>query len=469
MIERLEADKRLEMQLVLILFCCSRSEVLMGSEAMAAANHRETGALRWKLIHRIGFRFCFAYFAMYCIFTQILTGFLPLPNVEIPDLSLFWPWNRIVLWTGAHILRIGKPVVFVQSGSGDKLFDWVLAFSMLLIAALATAAWTALDRKRANYKTLDKWFRLFLRLGLAGQLISYGIDKAIPLQMPYPSLVQMLEAYGNFSPMGVLWKSIGAAPGYEIFAGCAELLAGVLLLFPRTAMLGAFLCLGDMIQVFMLNMTYDVPVKLLSFHLVLLSLYLLAPEFRRVARFFLGEGGVEASSQPALFSTRRANWIALAAQVGLGVWLVGMYGWGGVADWKQYGGGRPRSYLYGIWNVDEYSVDGQVHPPLLTDPDRWQRAVFDSEKRLVFQHMDGTLGVYSAAIDGRSQSILLTKPDDKKWQGKLTFQRATPEQMTLDGTMDGHILHAKLVLMDKDKLLLPNRGFHWVQERPFNR
>ena len=31
-----------------------------------------------------------------------------------------------------------------------------------------------------------------------------------------------------------------------------------------------------MIQVFMLNMTYDVPVKLLSFHLILLSLFLLS-------------------------------------------------------------------------------------------------------------------------------------------------------------------------------------------------
>jgi uncharacterized membrane protein YphA (DoxX/SURF4 family) len=357
----------------------------------------------------------------------------------------------------------------VESGSGDKLFDWVLAFSMLLIAGLAAGLWSVLDRRRGDYATLDKWFRLILRLGLAGQMISYGIAKAIPSQMPYPSLVQMLEPYGNFSPMGVLWRSIGAAPGYEIFAGCAELLAGLLLLFPRTAMLGAFLCLGDMIQVFMLNMTYDVPVKLLSLHLILLSLYLLAPEFRRLGGFFLGHRAVEASSQPALFSTRRANWIALTAQVVIGVWLLGMNVWGVAENWKSFGGGRPKSYLYGIWNVDEYSVDGQIRPPLLTDHDRWQRAVFDFAKRITLQRMDGTLVGYGAAIDGKSQTIALTKAGDKTWQAKLTFQRVTPEQMTLDGTMDGHSFHAKLVLMGKDKLLLPNRGFHWVQEQPFNR
>ena len=76
--------------------------------------------------------------------------------------------------------------------------------------------------------------------------------------------------------MGVLWSSIGSSPAYESFAGCAELLGGILLIVPRTTTLGALVCLADMTQVFMLNMTYDVPVKLLSFHLILLSLFLLA-------------------------------------------------------------------------------------------------------------------------------------------------------------------------------------------------
>src|SRR4026208_2091617 len=99
-------------------------------------------------------------------------------------------------------------------------------------------------------------------------MVAYGMIKAIPLQMPAPGLTRLLEPFGNFSPMGVLWYSVGASRPYEIFAGCAELAAGILICIPRTATLGALICLADAIQIFTLNMSYDVPVKLFSFHLI---------------------------------------------------------------------------------------------------------------------------------------------------------------------------------------------------------
>ena len=75
---------------------------------------------------------------------------------------------------------------FKGSGSGDKTFDWVLSFCLIVMSALATAVWSLLDRKRANYARLAKWFRIFLRFALAGQMLTYGFVKAVPLQMPFP-------------------------------------------------------------------------------------------------------------------------------------------------------------------------------------------------------------------------------------------------------------------------------------------
>jgi UPF0716 family protein affecting phage T7 exclusion len=59
--------------------------------------------------------------------------------------------------------------------------------------------------------------------------------------------------------MGVLWASMGSAPAYEIFTGCAEVVGGLLLIVPRTVTLGALISLAAMILLFVLNMTYDVP------------------------------------------------------------------------------------------------------------------------------------------------------------------------------------------------------------------
>ena len=366
---------------------------------------QEQGAPRWSLATRLAFRFCFVYFSLFCLATQILGGLIAIPKVDVPDLQSLWPIRPVVLWVAAHILRITRPVPFADTGSGDRTFDWIVALVLLVLAALATALWSFLDRRRQNYVTLHKWFRLFVRFSLASQMITYGMVKIIPLQMPYPFLTRLLEPFGNFSPMGVLWSSIGSSPAYETFAGCAEMLGGLLLIVPRTTMLGAVVCLADLTQVFVLNMTYDVPVKLLSFHLLLLALFLLAPDFSRLADFFLRNRATEPSTAPQLFGTSRKNRIALAVQIIFGIWIVGTNACGGWSAWHAYGGGRPRSALYGIWDVEQLSIDGQLRAPLLTDYGRWRRVIFDFPERMSFQRMDNSFAGYGSAINVNDRTL----------------------------------------------------------------
>jgi uncharacterized membrane protein YphA (DoxX/SURF4 family) len=441
----------------------------MGAGTLTDQIRSELQTAKWGPALRVGFRFCLVYFGLYCVATQIIGGLLPIPGLDIPDPSSLWPLRPIISWSATHIFHVTTPLVFTGSGSGDKTVDWVLAFCLLVFSMAATAIWSALDRKRETYVTMHKWFRLILRFALAGQMLAYGFAKAVPLQMPFPYLTRLVEHYGNFSPMGVLWSSIGASPSYEIFAGCAEILGGVLIMLPRTTMLGALVCLADMVQVFMLNMTYDVPVKLFSFHLILVSLFLLAPDFQRILNFFFLDRAAGTSAHPQMFQTLRANRIALAAQVLFGVWLLATNIYGSWQGWRTYGGGSPKSAFYGIWEVDQLSIDGQLRSPLLNDYDRWRRAIFDSPTRMSFQRMDDSFARYGATIDLNKKTLALTKDDDKNWKANFTFQRAVPEQLILEGEMDGHKTRMQLQLFDRNKFLLISRGFHWVQEYPFNR
>ncbi len=442
----------------------------MGTQAVQLepeASHQVPEGRQWRFATRVAFRFCFVYFGLYCLATQVSTGLAPLSNVDIPDPATLWPVRQVVLWTAAHIFRVTTPLVYTGSGSGDKTFDWVLAFCLLLVSVVATTVWSTLDGKRENYSTLYKWFRIVFRFCLAGQMLSYGLVKAVPLQMPFPRLARLLQHFGDMSPMGVLWSSIGAFPGYEVFAGCAEILGGILLIFPRTTTLGALVCLADAVDIFALNMTYDVPVKLFSFHLILMSLFLLAPDFERLTNLFVLNRTAGPSTQIPLFATPRGNRIALAGQVGFGLWLVGMNAYSSWTSWYRNGGGSPKSPLYGIWDVNELTIDGQTRLPLITDSDRWRRAVFDSPDRMAFQHMDESFARYNSSINDKT--LALTKADDKNWKASFIYQRPVPEQLILDGGMDGHIVHMQLQLVDRKKFLLVSRGFHWIQEYPFNR
>lgn len=434
---------------------------------------QETGsakpAVHWSPALRVVFRFCVAYFTLFSLSNQIIGGLIVIPMVDVPDFGILWPLRQITFWTARHVFHVTRALVYTGSGSGDKTFDWVQVFCLLVIAAVITALWSVLDRRRENYVTLHKWFRLFLRFALASEMLSYGLVKVIPLQMPFPYLMRLLEPYGNFSPMATLWYSVGASPAYEIFAGSAELLGGILLIIPRTATLGALVCLADLTQVFALNMTYDVPVKLFSFHLILFSVFLLAPDGRRLFDFFLSDRAAEPSAQPPLCRTPRANRIAVALQVVFGLYLVAMNVYGGVQRWHEYGGGRPKPSLYGIWNVDLMSIDGQTRSPLLTDYDRWRRVIFDFPTYAQFERMDETFGRFGSSISDKDKTLTLTKVDDKKWKAVFTFNRPAPDELVLDGTMDGHKMHLQLKLLDRSKLTLVSRGFHWINEYPYQR
>ncbi len=389
--------------------------------------------------------------------------------MDIPDLGSLWPMRQIVFWVAAHIFRVGHALVYTGSGSGDKTFDWVLAFCVFGIAAIAAIMWSILDRSRINYVTLHKWFRLFIRFALGSEMIVYGMAKVVPLQMPFPFLTRLLEPYGNFSPMGVLWSSIGASHSYEIYAGSAEVLCGILLLIPGITLLGASASLIVSSYIFVLNMTYDVPVKLFSFHLILMALVLLLPDFPRLTNLYFLNRTVGPSTQPKLFGTRRANAIAVACQIVIGMWILGMNIHGSWQGWSEFGGGRPKSTLYGVWNVDQLSIDGQIRSPLLNDYGRWRRVIFDFPTSVSFQRMNDTIASYGAAIDTGQNTLTLTKGNDKTWKANFHFQRPAQDQLVLDGDMDGRMVQMQLQLFDRNKFLLVNRGYHWIQEFPFNR
>ena len=267
----------------------------------------------WNRLTRVAFRFCFVYFGLYSFATPIVGGLILFPNFSFPNLGTHWPLRQITFWVAAHLFGVTSPLVYAGN-SGDTTFHWVQTFWLLIFSALAAAIWSWLERGQKHDIALHKWFRLFVRFGLAAQMFYYGLAKVIPTQFPPPSLVTLVEPVGNLSRTDLLWTFIGASTSYQIFTGGAEVLGGMLLVVPRTTMLGALICLADMIQVFVPNMTYDFGLKLISFHLILMSLVLLSPDFWRLPTSCSGPRGGP-SSQPPLFTHARTAWRSLFAPV----------------------------------------------------------------------------------------------------------------------------------------------------------
>lgn len=425
----------------------------------------------WRIAKRVVFRFVFVYLILYG------SPFLLFPLAVISRLSsllsekFFALWQTpvmqpVISWVGKNILGISYDFTLSNIGSGDQTYYWVQIFCYLVFAALITLVWTLLDRKRVHYAKLHQWLTLFIRLMLALLLITYGAQKVIPVQMPPPSLTRLLQPYGEFSPMTVLWSFMGISPGYSIVTGCIEMLGGILLIFNRTALLGALVSFAAMTQVFLLNMFYDVPVKLLSFHMLLMSIFLLAPHWQRLANVILLNRPAEPVPVKPLFRRKWSKRGMLIFQILFCVFLVGANLFSSYTTYTTYGGGAPKPPLYGIWTVEEFSENGEIRPPLVTDEARWQRVIIQNRNGLFVQPMRGENQFYKLQLDTENKTITLGKSDEQDWKADFTFEEINPGQMRLAGEMDGNHIEAKLVRMDENQFELKKaQGFRWIQDQ----
>jgi uncharacterized membrane protein YphA (DoxX/SURF4 family) len=412
---------------------------------------------------RVAFRFSVIYLGLYALATQVAGGVFLFPGFQLPAFGTVWPLRELTTWLAEHLFGITAPLVFTGN-SGDTLFHWVQQSWLIVVSAIATAVWTAVDRGRRDDAALRKWFRLFIRFALAAQMFYYGMAKVIPTQFQAPSLVTLLEPVGQLSLTDLLWTFIGASTPYQVFTGVAELIAGILLVIPRTTPLGALIALVDMIQVFALNMTYDFGLKGISFHLILMSLFLLAPDIRRLVNVLVLDRPAPPSSHQPLFRTARANRIALAAQLAFGVYLAIMFTNLSLRYWYTQGDGRPRSPLYGIWDITELAIDGEVRSPLLNDYDhRWRRVIFDATDVVVFQRTDDSFAHYGVAEQSTADRVVLRKGTGRRWIAYFDVQRPAQDRLVLQGEMDGQRIALQLRLVELDTFPLLNSGFRWVR------
>jgi len=440
----------------------------------------------WNPLTRIAFRFAFCYFALYCLgmwdelhvlFIYMMARHAP---ANVPDPYMAPLWHRLVPWVGQHILHLAKPITVFSNGSGDTTYDWVLLLCFLAISAMATLLWSFLDRRRANYRTLHQWLRLLIVLSLGAEMLSYGWDKAIPLQFGSLNFSRLSEPLGEMSPAMLLWNFMAASKPYTIAAGLVEVLGGVLLFVPRLTTLGALVSVGAMANVFALNMSYDVPVKLLSFHMGLLAAFLLLPELPRLFNVFVLN---RPAAPPATVPLSSQGWLCRAAlllRLSVGVFLCCMlfyFSHRTYAQQRQQAQTASSFPLYGVWSVDEFTVSENpatslFTPKLLQDlkipawKDRWERLVFHTPDSAAIQLSTGALDHVTPQLDLKSNSLVLTDPDDKDWHCNFAVQTPSPHQLRLQGTVNGLTVAAKLHREDEGRFLLTHRGFHWINEYP---
>jgi hypothetical protein len=212
---------------------------------------------------------------------------------------------------------------------------------------------------------------------LAVLLITYGFIKLFPLQMPYPSLSNLLTNYGDFYAWKIYFQTLGISPHYESFLGFVEILAAFLLFNRRTVTFGVGLIFGFIGNVAVANGFYDIGEQALSTFIVLMAAFLFVKDIPRLYRLLVKEKATRANHWQPDASLSRSRWV-LKSVFGLFVIVFASLTYANYANDPYKLPHTPGlSNAFGLYNVKQYIVNKDTLPYSKTDPRRWQDVVFE--------------------------------------------------------------------------------------------
>lgn len=399
----------------------------------------------WNIAQRIAFMFFFL------LFGQLI--FVDSFGRLVPIIGDFLHW--VVPLFSKTFSIVSYEITTFENGSGDTTYNWVRLLMIFLVSLTGSIIWAFVATKNTNFDRLNYWFMVALRFYVASVLIEYGMIKIWKLQFPYPSPYRLSQYYGDSSPMGLAWTFLGFSKGYNIFMGIAEILAA-LLYWRRTVTVGAIITLMTTANVVAINFFYDVPVKIYSSTLFLMTSYILVFNVKDLLLFFFTSSPVTLTIQKAYrFSKKYLNvglyslkYILIAFSL-----LGGAY-FSYTAYEEDYN--APRHALFGYYEKANSLSDSMG---------KWAKINFRNNDFLKTYNANGTTYSFSVEIDSLKKQLTLSDYAAKDSVFNYSYQMQG-DTLRLSGLNN----HEKLMFLRKNvtNSRLMNRGFHWINETPYN-
>ncbi len=425
----------------------------------------------WPAWQRVLFRFFSVYLLLQIAPWNWFNSFPGVPWV-LDALNALTDWA--VRTSNDRLFHVRETLV-LPNGSGDTSWAWTEFRLYLVVAFVACIVWSLLDRRRANYEKALYWLRLTVRYYVATFALSYGIIKLFALQMPFPALSQLATPLGDLLPMRLSWLFIGYSFPYQVFSGAMETLAGLLLLNRRTATAGVFTATGAFANVVMINLAYDVPVKLFASHLLLACLFLLALDAKRLVNLLVLNRAVPAThayDPPGMAAWKQWAGIALKVYFIFQILIFPLQ-----AGWARYktvnAPPRPGAFRVGVYDVRHYVVNRDTIPATAADTLRWKDLIIDNtlggsvntSDQIFWQRYRRGYFRYRADTVRRIVNVWKTSfiPGDSTFAFAARYELPDTNTIRLHTMIRGDSVHVELVRMPRH-FQLTERQFHWVSE-----
>jgi len=415
----------------------------------------KTTQIQWSLSQKLGFRFAVCFVLLF-IFS------LPSPNTFLPNVGGYLQpfFEALTKWFGGNILQIQQP--YTHQLISDSTGLYIHTFVLLLIAVITGIVWSTFDFKRKNHQVLAYSFRAFISHYLAFQLFKYGFNKVFKLQfyLPEPNIL-----YSNVGSLGrdiLYWSVMGASYSYTVFSGVLELIPAFLLLFRRTRLLGALIAFGVLVNVVMINVSFDISVKILSSFLLFLSVLIIFPDLRNLYRFFLQNQKTTLQKWAPIYSSSKHIWMYSVGKsfVILLLLVDVLFPYFKANNFND--DLAPRPFLHGAYEVSLFAVNQDTIPPLLTEQSRWKHFFVHREGYFITENMQEQMQDFPLQINSHTQEMILKEELSGR---QLIFQynySPTDSLLQLKGSFQNNSIHIEAQQIDLQQLPLLQKNTNWT-------
>lgn len=265
----------------------------------------------WSLSNKLWYRFIFLYIVLY-IYPY---GFEYIQELTTSDISF---WEGITVWFGETFIGWDLNENNLLNGFDSK-YDYSRFLLVAVLSIIGAIVWYFIDKKFTFLYTskLKVLLQTILRYHVGLTLILYGLSKVFMLQFGEMDINRLETPMGNQSGMSYLWAFMSYSKLYTMTSGWIEVIGGVLLLFRKSTFIGAFILFIAMANVVLVDLGYDVRVKMFAIHLFFMTILLMSDHFKRMIHFFMHTKETSPHIETPLFKGKTSKKIGYVLKGGL--------------------------------------------------------------------------------------------------------------------------------------------------------
>jgi hypothetical protein len=359
----------------------------------------------WSRFQKLAFRVGFTYILLLCIPTYS-RFYKHIFNLEFSKITYHDFQSIVAFWP--------PQIVLIESEEGVfgilNYINLILVFAIALVVGLI---WTYFDKKSINYSKLYYWIRVLARYRLAYGMVGWGLKKAFPMQMVYPTVGMLNTPFIDMAEKKLYWSHVGISFEYTVFLGFAEIIPGLLLLHRKTASLGAALAAVVCFNICIANHAYDAGVAVPAAYFTILGLFVLWYDLPKIINLLVNGKDIAPYRYYPTFTERwqKISRISLKSFFNFIFVPLAAFAWG-------YGFFNGNNYnipstpgldnAKGYYEVTEFRLNNELIPYSPEDSIRWQDATFEAWSSLSYRT---NRGAFADRMIGYSP---LRVKDDKK-------------------------------------------------------